>query len=549
MAKNLPASKIFARVQKFVTTTIQSTLLLGLITAPANALNLKPIGTYNSGIFDEGASEISAYDPITQRLFVTNANANTIDVLSISDPTNPSLLFNIDLNPYGGGVNSVAYSNNMFAIAVENAIAQDPGNVVFFDASGKFLNSVTVGALPDMLTFTPDGKKVLVANEGEPNSNYTLDPEGSVSIIDLFDFSVKTASFNGVPVSGFVRQFGPNATLSQDLEPEYITVSADGKKAWVTLQENNALGILDIAEGKFEKIVGLGFKDHSLAKNSLDASDKDNKINITTYPNLFGMYQPDAIASYTANGKTYLVTANEGDSRDYDAFSEEARIKDLLLDPTAFPNAAELQTDPKLGRLQVTNTLGDTDGDGDFDELYAFGGRSFSIWDESGNLVFDSGDAFEKITAERFPEFFNASNDDNQFDSRSDNKGPEPEGLTVAQFMGRTYAFIGLERIGGVMVYDISDPVQPVFIDYVNSNRNFLGNPKLGTAGDLGPEGLLFITAKNSPKGNPLLVLTNEVSGSTTIYSVSVPEPSAILGLLVLSSFGLLGLKRKGLGS
>ncbi|HEY9302494.1 MAG TPA: choice-of-anchor I family protein, partial [Phormidium sp.] len=478
------------------------------------------------------------------RLFVTNANANTIDVLSISDPTNPSLLFNIDLNPYGGGVNSVAYSNNMFAIAVENAIAQDPGNVVFFDASGKFLNSVTVGALPDMLTFTPDGKKVLVANEGEPNSNYTLDPEGSVSIIDLFDFSVKTASFNGVPVSGFVRQFGPNATLSQDLEPEYITVSADGKKAWVTLQENNALGILDIAEGKFEKIVGLGFKDHSLAKNSLDASDKDNKINITTYPNLFGMYQPDAIASYTANGKTYLVTANEGDSRDYDAFSEEARIKDLLLDPTAFPNAAELQTDPKLGRLQVTNTLGDTDGDGDFDELYAFGGRSFSIWDESGNLVFDSGDAFEKITAERFPEFFNASNDDNQFDSRSDNKGPEPEGLTVAQFMGRTYAFIGLERIGGVMVYDISDPVQPVFIDYVNSNRNFLGNPKLGTAGDLGPEGLLFITAKNSPKGNPLLVLTNEVSGSTTIYSVSVPEPSAILGLLVLSSFGLLGLKR-----
>lgn len=549
MAKNLPASNIFGRMQKFVSTTIQSTLLLGLITAPATALNLKPIGTYNTGIFDEGAAEISAYDPITQRLFVTNANANQINVLSISDPTNPSLLFNIDLNPYGGGVNSVAYSNNMFAVAVENAIAQDPGNVVFFDASGNFLNSVTVGALPDMLTFTPDGKKVLVANEGEPSSDYTVDPEGSVSIIDLFDFSVKTAGFNGVPVSGFVRQFGPNATLAQDLEPEYIAVSADGKKAWVTLQENNALGILDIEAGKFEKIVGLGFKDHSLAKNSLDASDRDNQINFATYPNLFGMYQPDAIASYNANGKTYLVTANEGDARDYDAFAEEARISSLLLDPTAFPNAAELQKNPQLGRLQVTNTLGDTDGDGDFDKLYAFGGRSFAIWDESGNLVFDSGDAFEKITAERFPQFFNASNDDQQFDSRSDNKGPEPEGLTIAELRGRTYALIGLERIGGVMVYDISDPVQPIFIDYVNSTRNFLGVPELGTAGDLGPEGLLFITAKNSPTGNPLLVLTNEVSGSTTIYAASVPEPSAVLGLLVLSSFGLLGLKRKGFSS
>lgn len=542
-------ANVFGRMQKLISTTIQSTLLLGLITAPANALNLKPIGTYNTGIFDEGAAEISAYDPITQRLFITNANANTIDVLSISDPTNPSLLFNINLNLYGGGVNSVAYSNNMFAVAVESAIAQDPGNVVFFNANGNFLNSVTVGALPDMLTFTPDGKKVLVANEGEPNADYTVDPEGSVSIIDLFDFSVKTASFNGVPVTGFVRQFGPNATLAQDLEPEYITVSADGKKAWVTLQESNALGILDLAEGKFEKIVGLGFKDHSLAKNSLDVSDRDNQINLATYSNLFGMYQPDAIASYNVNGKTYLVTANEGDARDYDTFAEEARISSLVLDPTAFPNAAELQTNPQLGRLQVTNTLGDTDGDGDFDELYAFGGRSFAIWDETGNLVFDSGNAFEKITAERFPQFFNASNDDQQFDSRSDNKGPEPEGLTVAELNGRTYALIGLERIGGVMVYDISDPVQPVFINYVNNTRNFLGVPELGTAGDLGPEGLLFITDKNSPTGNPLLVITNEISGSTTIYSASVPEPSAILGLLFLSSFGLLGLKRKGLSS
>jgi hypothetical protein len=286
----------------------------------------------------------------------------------------------------------------------------------------------------------------------------------------------------------------------------------------------------------------LGFKNHNLPGNGLDASDRDTRINIANWP-VFGMYQPDAIASYTANGQTYIVTANEGDARDYNALEEEARVSSLKLDPIAFPNARQLQANAALGRLQVTNTLGDTDKDGDFDALYTFGSRSFSIFDAEGNLVFDSGDEIERITAAQFPSFFNAGNSNNTFDDRSDNKGPEPEGLALGQFGDRTLAFIGLERIGGVMVYDITNPKQPTFLQYTN-NRNFQAATNNLAAGDLGPEGVLFISAQESPNGNPLVVLTNEVSGTTTIYQ-SVPEPGTLAGLLAIGSLGYGVLKRK----
>lgn len=517
---------------------LPSALIVGALNAPANAFSLTPIGTFETGIFDESAAEIPAYDPIGKSLFVTNGNSDQIDVIDLANPNSPTLKFSI---PLGGGVNSVAYSNNIIAAAVEADMAQDPGFVKFFSTDGTFLNQVQVGALPDMLTFTPDGAKLLVANEGEPNDDYDNDPEGSVSIINISDFSVTTAGFgkfNGTTLDESIRIFGPGATVAQDLEPEYITVSEDSKTAWVSLQENNAFGILDIVNGEFTELVGLGFKDHSLPGNGLDPSDRDGGVNIGNFENLFGMYQPDAIASYLVGDTTYIVSANEGDARDYDGLEEEESIKDLILDPDAFPNADELQEDEKLGRLTVTNTLGDTDNDGDFDELYVFGGRSFSIWDEDGNLVFDSGDDFERITADLFPNNFNANNDENNFDSRSDNKGPEPEGITIGKIGDRTYAFIGLERIGGVMVYDISDPLNPIFEGYSN-NRDFNGDPEAGTAGDLGPEGLLFIGSGDSPNGNPLLVVTNEVSGSTTIYSIdpeseTVPEPASGLGLLAM---------------
>ncbi len=500
--------------------------MLALAAAPS--IELKAIGTYATGIFDDAAAEIVAHDPKTQRLFIVNGSAAGIDVVDIADPAQPRLLFSISVTPFGATPNSVAVHHGVIAIAVEAEIKTDPGTVAFFDAGGNLLSQVKVGAVPDMLTFTPNGRKVLVANEGEPNDDYTIDPEGSVSIIDLKGGAANVTqndvvtpsftAFNSANLDPSIRIFGPGASVAQDLEPEFITVSANSKTASVVLQENNALGILDIKKGQFKKLTGLGFKNHARAKNPFDASDKDNAINIANWP-VLGMYQPDGIDSFRHRGRTYLIMANEGDARDYDGFSEEARVKDLKLDPVAFPNAANLQKDEQLGRLNVTTANGDPDKDGDFEQLYAFGARSFSIRDADGKLIFDSGDDFERITAQFFPDFFSSDHAENAFDNRSDNKGPEPENLVVGKVRGRDYVFIGLERIGGVMVYDISDPFAPEFVQYIN-NRDFSADPETAAAGDLGPEGLIFIPRGHSPIRKPLLVVANEVSGTTTIYKI-----------------------------
>jgi hypothetical protein len=150
-----------------------------------SGIELKKIGTYTTGIFDEGAAEIVAHDRKTQRLFVVNAQAARIDVLDISNPASPVALTPIEVTPHGTVANSVDVHDGVVAVAVQNAVKTDPGKVVFFDAKGQFLSAVQVGALPDMLTFTSEGGEVLVANEGEPNDDYATDPEGSVSIIDL----------------------------------------------------------------------------------------------------------------------------------------------------------------------------------------------------------------------------------------------------------------------------------------------------------------------------------------------------------------------------
>ncbi len=504
--------------------------MIAVSTLAANAQTFERLGTYRTGVFDESAAEIGAFDPVSKRLFVTNGLTGTIDVLDIGNPSSPQKLNSIDLSAYGVGANSVDVKNGVVAAAVEANDKQDNGKAVFFDTNGNFLSAVTVGALPDMLIFTPDGKKVLVANEGEPDNDYNVDPEGSVSIIDISggvanitQNNVKTAgftAFNGAQLDDSVRVFSPGATVAQDFEPEYIAVSPDSKTAWVALQENNALALIDIDAGTVTSVKGLGFKDHSLPGNGLDPSDKDSGIQIASWP-VFGMYQPDALVAFTPNGQTYLLSANEGDARDYDAFSEESRIKNLDLDATAFPNADDLKQDAQLGRLIVTTTLGDDDNDGKYERLFSFGARSFSIWDATGNLVWDSGDAIERKMAEIYPDDFNSNNDENDsFDSRSDNKGPEPEGAAVGFVAGKHLVFVGLERIGGVLMYDVTNPASPQFLDYIN-NRNFDGDPEADTAGDLGPEGLRFIPAADSPNHLPLLAVMNEISGSTTIYQIN----------------------------
>jgi hypothetical protein len=909
---------------------------------PTEALNLTPIGNVK---IEEGIAEIVAYDPATQLLYTSNTE-NLVDIIDISDPTKPTSHSSIALSELGASPNSVDFyryddETGLLAVAIEADPKTEPGVVALFDQDGALVNTVEVGVLPDMLTFSPDGQKIIVANEGEPDASYQVDPEGSVSIIDLsegaenatatmVDFRAYIGQEETLRAKG-VRIFGPGANVAQDFEPEYIAVSPDGALAFVTLQENNAFAVIDLAEATVLDIMPLGLKDHSrgpltlaqyeftdlpdlgqtgggqtikfgglsglwfegvdeasgnlkfvtvpdrgpngeptdvdgdgsderpfvlpdyqaqvvrfelnpdsgqisltetifltrqdgetpitglpnmpevdetpvdlegnfldydplgadlegivvapngdfwmvdeyrpaiyhfgpdgvlidrfvpqgtaalagaeagafgqetlpavysarranrgfegvaldtdnnilyafiqsplmnpdratsdnsrvirmlgidpasgqpvaeyvyllekpayfqstvdkigdavyagagkfyvverdstvgptsqkplfladingatnllaqktpeqqtpdemsqgairpvnkvkvanlpslgyvagdkieglaalpdgrlailndndfglLAEpiavdgmaplnpepapvvlgilsfaegNQLDASDKDDEINLQNWP-VYGMYLPDAIAAFSVAGATYYLTANEGDAREYlvedeegeviAGYAEESRVADLALDPAYFPEAEMLQDEANLGRLKAALTGGNLDGDGEVEQIHVYGGRSFSIWDAYGNLVFDSGGQFEQFLATANPEGFNGQVDEEGnllFDDRSDDKGAEPEGVVVGEIEGRIYAFVGLERDGGIMVYDVTTPTAPELVTYANSFEQF---------GDISPEGLKFIKAEDSPTGKPLLAVSYEVSGSVTLFEITVAE-------------------------
>jgi hypothetical protein len=575
------------------------------------SLKLEKIGGYSTGQFGVSAAEIPAFDAASKRLFVVNAQLGAVDVLDFSNPANPVKINVLDATAIlaGAEINSVAVFNGIVAVAIQAPVKTDNGRMALYRASDlTLLGSVAVGALPDMVVFTPDGNTVLVANEAEPSDDYQIDPEGSVSVIDVrnpaapVERKATFTAFNGQEATlraQGVRIYGPGATAAKDLEPEYIAISADGTTAWVTLQENNALAKVDIASATVTAVLPLGFKDHGAVGNELDVADDEKVINIRNWAGVRGMYLPDSMASYTVGGQTYLVTANEGDARAWgednaaywagDAtkgFVEEFRVKHLinkngwagragddlppqlnalavggLLDPATFGYCGAIAGDPvgcradtALGRLNISWTMGyRTNPDGSpmmfsaagvadpagnrlmYDHLYSYGARSFSIWDANGTLVWDSGSAIEKFIASAdcklgkdrsipCATYFNSGHDEGDaMDSRSDAKGPEPEGLALGKIGNKTFAFIGLERMGGVLVYDITNPNAPTRVDYLNTRDEWLTDPPdLATAGDLGPEGLVFIPAKDSPNGKPLLVVGNEVSGTTAVLQLNL---------------------------
>lgn len=482
--------------------------------------------------------EIVVHDAATQRLFMTSAIQDRLDIADFSNPAAIALISSVDMAPYGG-ITSVAVKNGVVAVASPNANEQLNGSVVFLDTDGNFLSQVTVGALPDMVTFTPDGQKVLTANEGQPNDDYSVDPEGSVSIIDISGgaANVTQANVNTLLFTGFnsqetalinsgVRKLKATSTLSQDFEPEYISVAADGQTAWVTIQENNAIGVIDLVNDSILSVLPLGTKNINAAGNGFDASDNSGVVHLSNWP-VKAFFIPDAIANYTVNGETYLVTANEGDEKEYGGLNERTTVGAANLDATAFPHAAMLKKNHNLGRLRVTNLNGDTDNDGDLDELYVNGSRSFSIRKASDmSLVYDSGDEFERITSTH-PEFaaiFNADNEDNTPKGRSRAKGPEPEGVAVAQIGNSAFAFVALERIGGVMVYNVSDPANVAFVDYKNNRST------TAYEGDLGPESVIYIKPENSPDNNHYILVSNEISGSVIVFEVLHTAPTFSLG-------------------
>lgn len=469
----------------------------------------KEIASLNIG--GAGAAEISAYDPATKKLFIVNNSDgnNRIEVVNLANPEAPAILGFINIAVYGGFVNSVAVSNGKLAAAIEASDKTADGKVVVFNtASQAEIKVITVGSLPDMVTFTPDGNYILTANEGEPNDAYTVDPVGTVSIINIKEnYAVTSINFNNFASQAAqlktkgLRLFGKNASFEQDIEPEYITISADSKTAWVTLQENNAVAKIDINNKSVTNIFPLGFKNYNTAENSIDPSDQDGGVNFAAWP-VKGMYLPDAIAVNSHNGTPFIYTANEGDAREWTGLTpvEIRRVghSSVVLDPVAFPNAAALKTNAQLGRLNITTTLGDTDGDGDYDELYSYGARSFSIWNGiTGELVFDSKNQIDTKAAEmgKYP------------DGRSDDKGCEPEGITLGRVGNNSLLFVGLERANAVMIYDVTNPIKPKYLQWLNTG--------------VAPEGVLFVSADKSPNGKSLFIASSETDGFVKIYTTN----------------------------
>jgi len=566
-------------------------------------VRVEVVGRFSAGgsdIAGKSAAEIVQFHQDSSSAFAVNSANNQIEVINLSnlpttevgapitdtslsstaftlfDEVDVALENNLTETISLGAANSIAIYENILAIAVEATEKTDNGAVLFYQldnqGSGTFIKAVKVGALPDMITFSPDGKLVLVANEGEPNSNYSIDPEGSISLIEITnilpadisttinlntnitfssdlldseDYDTDIERIDLLKAKGLKLAGPAGTTLAQSLEPEYITISDDSKTAFVSLQENNAIGIINIENNTIE-IKPLGFK--SWDEFQLDYTNKDEVASFEHVQNVFGMYQPDTISSYQWQGATFVLTANEGDSRDYDGYSEEVRVKDII-DPDKINKSLSVQLQELydasggkngLGRLKVTTALGDEDDDGTYEALYAYGARSFSIWDKNINLVYDSGDDFGKISASVLGNNFNSTHTENKGDNRSDDKGGEPEAITVGKIADKTYGFIASERSGNLFIYDISNPFNVSFAAFYN-NRDFtidyeldddLDNPcdasegmncdMIEHAGDLGPESIKFVNSEQSPNGKPLLIIGNEVSGSVTVYQVII---------------------------
>jgi hypothetical protein len=515
--------------------------------SPNARIVLSRLSTYRvSGFADSAVDGPLPYDADRHRLYFPVPSKQRIDVIDISDPTAPEKVRSIELGQFGNVMNGVAYNGKVLAIAF-SAGKNAPGVVVLLDRTGDLRSPpIQVGFQPTSIVFTPDRRTMVVPCAGEATADYSDDPDGTVALIDTCDFdacrdqTVKILDFSrfnkrkSALIKAGVRIYGPGASVAEDIEPAAVAIAPDSHTAWVTVQRNNAIAKVNLRTRTIVRISPVGFKDNSLEGQGLDASDVDGAINIRPWP-LHSFYHPDKIFALKRGAEIFLVTANEGDPRDFSDYSEVTTVAGLDLDPSAFPTAALLKQRQNLGRLEVSAIDGDTDGDGDHDAIYAYGGRSFAVWTTSGRLLFDSGDSFERVLSEAVPAYFNVSDTDNNFDSRSRTRGAEPEPLDVGVIDGRTYAFIGFERTGGVMAYDITDPrdgspASDRFQQYINY-RNFAVDPAdcidvndppaaCRSTGDLSVEGVTFIPRSQSPIDRPLLVLSHETTPSVTIYGI-----------------------------
>jgi hypothetical protein len=520
----------------------------------AASLRLRQIARYGAGVYNAegGVQEIIAYNPDNRYAYSVNGQAGTLTVISLEELTDDSgvtALTGRDIDVKSlvsaagfiyGDMTSVAVSpdGTRLAAAIQAEAYDRPGRVAVFafGENGRlnFLKAYETGVQPDMVLFA-DNHRILTADEGEPRQGYgagAVDPKGSVTIVDLAAESVTVSDFSDFDgkrdqllAAGVVLKKG--AAPSVDLEPEYI--AAAGGKAYVSLQEANAVAVLDLAANTFEDIYSAGVQDYSYIAVDLDnTSDREGAYTPRYYANTYGLRMPDGIAAYQRDGKSYILTANEGDSRQWGDYLNENEVRLVAADGTETAKKVRMLTEDYEG----------LPGLGDGSVNYLFGGRSFSLFEagqEGLTLVYDSGAAFEAQTAAYLPDYFNVSNDDVEKDSRSNKKGPEPESVVTGEINGKTYAFIGLERVGGVMVYEVTDPKQVSFVNYINS-RDFIHVDENGIGPDDAPEGLCFVPAGQSPTGEALLLAAFEVSGTVAAYELAPrTAPAKVLKLAVIS--------------
>ena len=506
------------------------------------ALQLTETARFNSGMTnaDGGVMEIVDYNTATGWAYAINGQTGHLTAIAIKDiekSTDIDLLDgnNIDIKSIienevtgfkYGDMTSVAVSpdNKTIAVAIQAEDYFANGRVAVFECNADgtltFKNAVEVGVQPDMVTYTPNGTMILTANEGEPRLGYaegTIDPAGSVSIIKTSDLSADTVGFEAfdekraeLVSAGIVIK--KNTNPSVDFEPEYI--AATDTKAYITLQEANAVAVLDLAAESYSGIYSAGFEDYSTT--AIDIDKKDEKYAAKTYSSLMGIRMPDSIAVYTAAGQDYIVTANEGDSRDWNGYLNELEVN-FGKGKTSPTGAITAENSGLAGKVVFFDP---SDYEGLSSEKdYLFGGRSFTVYKVTDNgivEVYTSGNELEAKTATLIPDNFNCSNDDKTIDDRSGKKGVEAESVTVGVVGEKTYAFVGLERIGGVMVYDITDSANVSYVNYINS-RDFSED----IAGDVSPEGLCFIPASESKTGKPMLLAACEVSGTVAVYDIT----------------------------
>ena len=543
------------------------TVQAGAVTAYANEaaapVSLSKIAGYTSGQYnvDGGVMEIIAYNTATDWAYAVNGQTGMLTAISMENLTAngfleltgteidvKGLVENQDAAFSYGDMTSVAVSpdGTLLAAALQSEGYNDSGRAAIFgcssDGSLTLRGIVETGIQPDMIVFADNGT-ILTADEGEPREGYgngAADPRGSVTIINAEELTGTVVGFDGfdseekraaLVSSGIVLK--KNTAPSVDLEPEYIAVS-DGK-AYVTLQEANAIAVLNLADQSFEGIYSAGFEDYSVSP--VDIDKKDDAYVPKTYGSLRGIRMPDGITAWSVNGTTYLAAANEGDGRewgdeDLGTFYLNEEEREFGEDETSPTGAITASGSGLEGKVTFFKSS-DYDGlDGTKD--YLFGGRTFTVYavrEDGLQEIFTSGDDFEALTAAAFPEYYNCSNDNAVLDDRSGKKGPEPESVTVGSVNGRTYVFTALERTGGVMVYDVTDPERTAYAGYINS-RDFASIvdgsqvyedgelDKWVTGGDVAPEGLAFIPAEESPTGNALLLAACEVSGTVAVYQI-----------------------------